>query len=170
MLSYNLVSLTSLTQEGHPSAVEESGVTLNLKGAGTVQFPLIGKLCRQYGYRPEATGRMVDTAQAKGPRKPIARSRTPEQVPPASPAPQQHLPPIAEEGNSTAEEGASGEGASSQDGGRVTDLDSESNLDMTGVGPILPATRKAPAAEAGAGTGGVAEGNPPALSAPSSHT
>ena len=36
---------------------------------------------------------------------------------------------------------------------------------MTGVGPILPATRKAPAAEAGAGTGGVAEGNHSAPSA-----
>ena len=60
-LSYNLVSLTSLAQEDYPSAVEESGVTLKLKGGGTGQFPLIGKLCRQYGYRPEVTGRMVDT-------------------------------------------------------------------------------------------------------------
>ena len=49
----------------------------------------------------------------------------------------------------------------------MADLDSESDLDMTGVGPVLPATRKAPAAEAGARTGGVAEGNPPAPSAPS---
>ena len=64
LLSYNLVSLTSLAQEGHPSAVEESGITLKLKGGGTVQFPSIGKLCRQYGYYPEATGRMVDTACA----------------------------------------------------------------------------------------------------------
>ena len=63
--------------------------------------------------------------------------------------------------------GASGEGASSQGGGRVADLNSESELDMTGVGPVLPATRKAPAAEAGAGTGGVAEGNLPAPSSPS---
>ena len=77
LLSYNLVSLTSLAQKGHPSAVEESGVTLKLKGGGTVQFLLIGKLCRQYGYRPEATGRMVDTAcaviapgQAKAPTTP----------------------------------------------------------------------------------------------------
>ena len=46
-------------------------------------------------------------------------------------------------------------------------MGSESNLDTTGVGPVLPATRKAPAAEAGAGTGGVAEGNPLAPSAPS---
>ena len=49
----------------------------------------------------------------------------------------------------------------------MADLDSESDLDMTGVGPVLPATRKAPAAEAGAETGGVAEGSPPAPSAPS---
>ena len=63
-LSYNLVSLTSLAQEGHLSAVEESGVTLKLKGGGTVQVPLIRKLCRQYEYRPEATGRMVDIACA----------------------------------------------------------------------------------------------------------
>ena len=225
LLGYNLVLLTLLAQEGHSSAVEESGVTLNLKGGGKVQFPLIGKLCRQYGYRPEATGRMVDTAcaviaprQAKAPTTPtdinifhciyghtheallketaeqsgVSLSgelhecrgcggaqwkrgygspspgrRTPEQVPPAPPAPQQHLPPIAEEGGSTAGEGASGESASSQDGGRVADLDSESDLGMTGVGPVLPATRKAPAAEAGAGTGGVAEGNPPAPTAPS---
>ena len=36
LLSYNLVSLTSLAQEGHPSAVEKSRVTLKLKGGGTV--------------------------------------------------------------------------------------------------------------------------------------
>ena len=77
LLSYKFVSLTSLAQEGHTSAVEESGVTLKLKGGRTVQFPLIGKLCRQYGCRPEATGRMVDTAcaviapgQAKAPTPP----------------------------------------------------------------------------------------------------
>ena len=77
LLSYNLASLTSLAQEGHPSAVEESGVTLKLNGDGTVQFSLIGKLCRQYGYRLEVTGSMVDTAcaliapgQAKAPTTP----------------------------------------------------------------------------------------------------
>ena len=85
--------------------------------------------------------------------------RTPEQVPSAPPAPQQHLPPIAEVGESTAGQGASEEGASSQDGGRTVGLDSESDLDMTRVGPVLPATRKAPAAEA--------EGNPLAPSPPS---
>ena len=49
----------------------------------------------------------------------------------------------------------------------MADLNSESELNMTGVGPVLPATRKAPAAEAGAGTGGVAGGNLPAPSSPS---
>ena len=95
------------------------------------------------------------------------RNVTWQHVPPAPPAPQRHLPPIAEEGESTAGEGASGEGVSSQGGGRVADLDSESDLGMTGVGPALSATRKAPAAEARAGTGGVAEGNPPVPLAPS---
>ena len=77
LLCYNLVSLTSLAQEGHPFAVDESGVTLKLKGRGMVQVPSIGKLCRQYGYHHEATGRMVDTAcaviapgQAKAPTTP----------------------------------------------------------------------------------------------------
>ena len=77
LLSYNLVLLISFAQEGHPSAVEESGITFKLKGGGIVQFPLIGKLYHQYGYRPEATGRMVDTAcaviapgQAKAPTTP----------------------------------------------------------------------------------------------------
>ena len=90
-----------------------------------------------------------------------------QHVSPAPPAPQQHLLPIAEEGESTAGEGASGEGASSQGGSRVANLDSESDLDMTGVGPVLPTTRKTSVAEAGAGTGEVAEDNPPAPSAPS---
>ena len=48
-------SLTSLAQEGHLSTVEESGVTLKLRGRGTVRFPLIGRLCRQYGYRLKVT-------------------------------------------------------------------------------------------------------------------
>ena len=89
-----------------------------------------------------------------------------QHVPPASPGPQQHLPHFAEEGEARAGEGASGEGASSQGGGTVTELDSESDLDVTEVGPVLPATRKVPATEAGARTGGVAEGNLPAPSAP----
>ena len=77
LLSYNVVSLTSLAQEGHTSVVEESGATLKLKGGRTVQFHLIGKLCRQYGYRPEATGRMVDTACAV-----IAPGRAKARTPP----------------------------------------------------------------------------------------
>ena len=56
---------------------------------------------------------------------------------------------------------------SNQGGRKVADLNSESDLDMTGVRPVLLITRKAPAAEAGAGTGGVAEDNPPATSTPS---
>ena len=95
------------------------------------------------------------------------RNITWQHVPPAPPAPQQHLPPIAEEGGATVGEGAIGKGASSQGGGRVVNLDSESDLDTTGVGPVLPATRKAPAVEAGAGTGGVEEGKSPAPSSPS---
>ena len=43
----------------------------------------------------------------------------------------------------------------------MEDLDSESDLDMTGVWPpVPPATRGAPAAEPGAGAWGGAEGNP----------
>ena len=64
-------------------------------------------------------------------------------------------------GGSTAGEGASGEGTSSQDGGRMEDWYSESDLDMTEVGPpVLPATREAPAVELGAGTGGVQKATP----------
>ena len=39
-------------------------VTLKLKGGKAVHFPLIEKLCRQYGYHPEAKGRVVDIACA----------------------------------------------------------------------------------------------------------
>ena len=90
-----------------------------------------------------------------------------QHVPPAPPAPQQHLPPIAEEEENTAGEGASGEGASNLGARRVADLDSESDLDMTGVGPVLRTSRKVSAAEAAAVTGEVAEGNLPSPSAPS---
>ena len=86
-------------------------------------------------------------------------------VPSALSAPPQQLPPIAEEGKSTAGEAASGEGASSQGVGRVKDLYSESDLDMTEVWPsVPPATREAPAVEPGAGVKGGAEGNPPTSS------
>ena len=83
------------------------------------------------------------------------------------PRPSSTPTPIAEEGESSAGDGASEDGVSSQGGERVADLDRESDLDMTRVGPVLPATRKLPAEEARAGTGEVAEGNPPAPSAPS---
>ena len=57
-------------------------------------------------------------------------------------------------------EDASGKGASSQGGGRVEDLDSESDPDMTKVWPPVPlATREAPTAEPGVGAEGVTEGN-----------
>ena len=52
LLSCNLILITSLEQEGHPSAIEESRVTLKLKWGGTVQFPLIGKRCRQLWVKP----------------------------------------------------------------------------------------------------------------------
>ena len=61
-LSYHLISLPSMTQKGPTYAGDKDGVTLKLKGGETVFFPLVGKLCRQYGYRPEAAGSIVDTA------------------------------------------------------------------------------------------------------------
>ena len=63
-LSYNLISLPSMTLKGHTYTGDKNGVTLKLNGGETVFFPLVGKLCRQYGYRPEAAGSMVDTACA----------------------------------------------------------------------------------------------------------
>ena len=42
--------------------VTKMGVTLKLEGGKTAYFPLIGKICRHYGYRPEAKSRVVDTA------------------------------------------------------------------------------------------------------------
>ena len=63
-LSYNLISLPSMTLKGHTYTGDRGGVTLKLKGGETVFFPLVGKLCRQYGFRPEATGSMVDIACA----------------------------------------------------------------------------------------------------------
>ena len=61
-LSYNLISLPSMTLKGHTHTGDKGGVTLKLKGGETVFFPLVGKLCRQYGFRPEAAGSMVDSA------------------------------------------------------------------------------------------------------------
>ena len=61
-LSYNLISLPSMAQKGHTYTGDKDGVTLELKGGKTVFFPLVGKLCRQYGYRPKAANNMVDSA------------------------------------------------------------------------------------------------------------
>ena len=61
-LSHNLISFPSMTLKGHTYMGDKGGVTLKLKGGETVFFPLIGKLCRQYGFRPEAAGSMVDSA------------------------------------------------------------------------------------------------------------
>ena len=61
-LSYNLISLPSMAQKGHTYTGDKNGVTLELKGGKNVFFPLVGKLCRQYGYRPKAENNMVDTA------------------------------------------------------------------------------------------------------------
>ena len=77
LLGNNLISLPSLALKGHTYADNKAGAILKLKGGETVHFPLIGKLCRQNGYRPEAKGRVVDTAcvviapgQAKAPPTP----------------------------------------------------------------------------------------------------
>ena len=64
LLSYNLISLPSLALKGHTYAGDKKGVTLKVKLENTVQFPLIGMLCRQYGYHPEAKGRVEDTVCA----------------------------------------------------------------------------------------------------------
>ena len=93
------------------------------------------------------------------------RNVTWRQVALSPPMPSKQLLPIAEEGGFTEREGESGEGTSSQGGGRVeVDLDGESDLDVTEVGHVLPAIRKTQTAGARAGAGGVAEGVSPASS------
>ena len=62
LLNYNLISLLSMTLQGHTYTCDKDGITLKLNGGETMFFPLVGKLYRQYGYRPEAVGSMVDTA------------------------------------------------------------------------------------------------------------
>ena len=69
--------LPSLALKSHSYTGDNDEVSLKLKGGKTVHFSLIGKLCRQYGYRSEAKGRVVDTAcaviapeQAKAPTTP----------------------------------------------------------------------------------------------------
>ena len=62
LLHYNLILLPSMALKGHTYTGDKDGVTLKLEGGENVQLSLVGKLYRQYGYRPEATGSMVDTA------------------------------------------------------------------------------------------------------------
>ena len=64
LLNYNLILLPSMTLQGHTYTGDKDGITLKLNGGETVFSRLVGKLCRQYGYRPEAAGSMVDTACA----------------------------------------------------------------------------------------------------------
>ena len=64
LLSYNLIPLPYLALKGHTYAGDKYGVTLKLNGGKNIHFPSIGKLCRQYGYRPEAKGRVINTARA----------------------------------------------------------------------------------------------------------
>ena len=78
LLNYNLIVLPSMTLQSHTYTGDNDGITLELNGEETVFFPLVGKLYRQYGYRPEAAGSMVDTAcatiapgKAKAPTTPI---------------------------------------------------------------------------------------------------
>ena len=77
LMNYNLISLPSITLQGHTYTGDKYGITLKLNRGEIVFSPLVGKLYRQYGYRPEATGSMVDTAyapiapgKAKGPTTP----------------------------------------------------------------------------------------------------
>ena len=89
LLSYNLLSLPSLALQGHTYAGNKNGVTLKLKGGETVHFPLIGKLCRQYGYRPKAKSRVVDTACAA-----IFRGQVKAPTTPTDQHPPLHLRPL----------------------------------------------------------------------------
>ena len=78
LLDYNLISLLTITLQGHTYTGDKDGITLKLNGGETMFFPLVGKLYRQYGYRPEAVRSMVDTTcatiapgKAKAPTTPI---------------------------------------------------------------------------------------------------
>ena len=78
LLNYNLILLPSMTLQGHTYTGDKNGIILKLNGGETVFSPLVGKLYRQYGYRPEAVGSMVDIAcativpgKAKAPTTPI---------------------------------------------------------------------------------------------------
>ena len=192
-------------------AGDKDGVTFKVKGGKAVHFPLVGKLGRQYRYRPEANGRVVDTTctviapgQAKalttptdmdtfhctyghthkvllekmaeqqevnphpelfndeGATEPIARSthtRVGTLCPSRAPA---ATAPYSRRGVVYSWKGREQKGASNQGGERIEDLGSESDLDnMTKVWPpVPPATRKAIAAEPGAGATGVRKATP----------
>ena len=60
LLNYNLISLPSMTLQGHTYTGDKDGIALKLNGGETVFSRLVGKLYRQYGYRPETAGSMVD--------------------------------------------------------------------------------------------------------------
>ena len=64
LLSNGLISLPSFALKDHTYAGGKDEVTLKLKGEKSTHFPLIGRIYRQYGYRAEAKGRVVDTASA----------------------------------------------------------------------------------------------------------
>ena len=53
-----------MTLQARTYTAVKDGITLKLNRGETIFFPLVGKLYRQYGYRPEAAGSMVDTACA----------------------------------------------------------------------------------------------------------
>ena len=58
---YNLISLTTLAEEGHKYSGEKGGLTLTTKAGGEVFFPRMGKLLTQEGYQTQPT---VDIACA----------------------------------------------------------------------------------------------------------
>ena len=159
-LSYNLISLPSMAQKGHTYTGDKNGVTLELKGGKTVFFPLVGKLCRQYGFRPEAAGSMVDSACTT-----IAPGKTKTPTTPTDinilhcTSGHTHEVLLKKEQQGV---NPSGEGASNQGGRRVQGVDSEFSLGNAAEvwPPVLPATREALAAELGAGAAGVRKATP----------
>ena len=155
-LCHNLISLPSMTLKGHTYMGDKGGVTLKLKGGETVFFPLVGKLCRQYGFRPEAAGSMVDSACTT-----IAPGKT---------TPRHHRPPPG--GEAPAAELGAGEAgvrkATPQhhrppQGGEAPAA--ELGAGAAGVRKATPQHRpppggEAPAAESGAGAAGVRKTTP----------
>ena len=97
LLSYNLISLPSLALKDHMYAGDKYEVTLKLRGGKTLRSPLIGKLCRQYGYRPEANkGRVVNTACAViAPLRPHTRGTSQESGGAARSQPQRVTPRVS---------------------------------------------------------------------------